>query len=72
MEIVRQMGHADWGMIRRTYARWIRCGAERQRKSLVMVGQKYCSTFKQACDQKVTKRCPNRPKSDQNMVTTTF
>jgi hypothetical protein len=23
-------------------------------------------------DQEVTKRCPNRPKSDQNMVTTKF
>src|ERR1700694_3828339 len=48
-----------------------RCGAERRRKSFVLVGQKYRSKFKQTCDQKVTKRCPNRPKSDQNMVTAT-
>jgi integrase len=50
MWVAAQMGHADWGMIRKVYGRWIPANDP-------LAGSRVAKT----CDQFVTKPSPNKP-----------
>jgi len=50
MWVATQMGHADWGMIRKVYGRWIPANDP-------LAGSRVAKT----CDEFVTKSSPNKP-----------